>query len=750
MADDKTIKTALILTAYDKMSRVITESVNKSVAQMNRFKASTERAQKTFGSGSVSPMKAIGGYAVFEFAKQAVQAYEKVEAAQNQLKITFLEAGNRMNPMYAKMESASRNLAKEFTGGSAKMMEMTNALYQSGIKAEDIISGVARSTAQFATVMGVDYTEAAQRIGRISTSLKLTGKDLTAFMDIMVRTKNMGIQNFDEIAMVMSKSRINLFGQTGITNARATAAIMAELTARIGDSAAAGQAFGMVLTKAMDPKNVAAMNAALPGKLALQFTDKSGKFLGFENMVAQLGRLKGLSDAQRATIMSKFFGGRRGYAAASAMANMGMEGFNTAMKKMMNQGSMGARSGIVMAEAGYKAQLAWSKLRGTMIKLGGDLMPILERIITKARTIIDAWRRFSDSNKWLSTTIKWVVISLIMLRVTMAATSWVIGGMIGGLGRLATWFITSVKWIKSLSFAIQYYRLVVMQSVIWQKLAAAAQWLFNTALLGCPIIWIVVGIAAIIAAVILLVKHWSKVTAFFGRVWEGIKAVFNRFNTWFKGWGKWILIPLMPFIAIPLLIINNWSKIKAFFQTLGKAIAAGWGAITGFFANLWTNVKNIFWKFVLWLGKLGLRFYEAGKNIIKSIWEGIKSMANKPVELIMNMVKKIRNLLPFSPAKEGPFRDLHRVRIVETIAQSIKPAAAIKAMRGVVDVMAGTVPTGFGAKAGGGMNVTYAPVININGSSDTKADIMRMLDADKSKFFRWLNENMARNQRLSY
>lgn len=43
-------------------------------------------------------------------------------------------------------------------------------------------------------------------------------------------------------------------------------------------------------------------------------------------------------------------------------------------------------------------------------------------------------------------------------------------------------------------------------------------------------------------------------------------------------------------------------------------------------------------------------------------------------------MQKIRNFLPFSPAKEGPLSDLHRVKLIETIAQTITPTPLLERM----------------------------------------------------------------------
>lgn len=76
-------------------------------------------------------------------------------------------------------------------------------------------------------------------------------------------------------------------------------------------------------------------------------------------------------------------------------------------------------------------------------------------------------------------------------------------------------------------------------------------------------------------------------------------------------------------------------------------------------------------------------FFNAGKNIVTSIANGIKSAVGKVGSAIGNVASKIRNFLPFSPAKEGPLRDIMNVRISESIASAIDSGSgvAIKAMQ---------------------------------------------------------------------
>lgn len=66
-------------------------------------------------------------------------------------------------------------------------------------------------------------------------------------------------------------------------------------------------------------------------------------------------------------------------------------------------------------------------------------------------------------------------------------------------------------------------------------LMAGAQWVLNSALLACPITWIVVGIGALIGVGVLLYKNWDTIKAKAFEVWEGIKIAFAPIVSFFGG-----------------------------------------------------------------------------------------------------------------------------------------------------------------------------------------------------------------------
>src|SRR5690554_3335372 len=65
-------------------------------------------------------------------------------------------------------------------------------------------------------------------------------------------------------------------------------------------------------------------------------------------------------------------------------------------------------------------------------------------------------------------------------------------------------------------------------------------------------------------------------------------------------------------------------------------------------------------------------FFRAGKNIVQSIIDGIKSKIEDIGGAMSQVAQKVRDFLPFSPPKTGPLRDIMDVKWGETIAGGIE------------------------------------------------------------------------------
>lgn len=188
-------------------------------------------------------------------------------------------------------------------------------------------------------------------------------------------------------------------------------------------------------------------------------------------------------------------------------------------------------------------------------------------------------------------------------------------------------FITKVKALSEVGTFAAGLKSLAMST----KLATAAQWLFNTSLYGCPIVWIIAGIIALIAIIVLCVKYWDNIKAaavvcwdaiknawsaacdWFKGIWEGIKAVFSTFIAWVKSNAQSIvLFILSPVAGIFSYLYNNCEGFRNFVQGVI-------GAIKNFFAGLWNGIVSGAQS--IWSGIVGV--FTSIKDFIVGIWNSI-------------------------------------------------------------------------------------------------------------------------------
>jgi len=196
---------------------------------------------------------------------------------------------------------------------------------------------------------------------------------------------------------------------------------------------------------------------------------------------------------------------------------------------------------------------------------------------------------------------------------------------------------------------------------------AAANW---AAL--APVLAVIVGIGALVAVGVLVVKHWEKIKAFFVNLWEGIKNIFRAAIDWVIGIldSKFVqaaLVVIAPFVGVPLAIIKNWDAIKTFF------------------VNLWEGIKNIFTAGIDWIrNKLaniplvgglfgdergGLLGGRQGADAVNTMAAGMTDALPAAEEASFSLAKTVDQYMPHSDAKKGPLSRLTEsgASMIETI-----------------------------------------------------------------------------------
>lgn len=133
------------------------------------------------------------------------------------------------------------------------------------------------------------------------------------------------------------------------------------------------------------------------------------------------------------------------------------------------------------------------------------------------------------------------------------------------------------------------YNAIMAVVPVVQGIATAAQWAWNASLLANPVTWVVLGIIALIAIIVVLVTHWDTVkqvavdcwntlVTAAQNAWNWLGGVFNNI----KAAGAEFLRPAMDAIDGLMGLARRAADIVG--GLLGGARAVG-GAIAGFFAS---------------------------------------------------------------------------------------------------------------------------------------------------------------------
>lgn len=174
-----------------------------------------------------------------------------------------------------------------------------------------------------------------------------------------------------------------------------------------------------------------------------------------------------------------------------------------------------------------------------------------------------------------------------------------------------------------------------------------------------PIIFAIVGI---VTAVALVVRHFDTIKEVALSVWNTVSFVFTSIAETIREWATAAWNHISTFAAN---LFNYWKSLANF---LIEPFRAAGTVITSIFTGIWDFIVNLF---------SGKSLYDSGaalidtfKQGILSAWEGLKSS-------FTDVLQSLRNMLPFSDAKEGPLSalTLSGNRLITTLGEGVSQAA---------------------------------------------------------------------------
>jgi TP901 family phage tail tape measure protein len=681
-----------------KATQALQETVEKTASKFSQFKEKIEGFEKKALSieGLVSTTAWVGA------SKTILGSFMELEDASLRLKSTFMEAGGVVPEVFTKIDEEAKKLGAELPGTTADFYRLAAVMRQLGVEGDILASGGLKAAAYLGAVLNIPYEVAGEHVAKYAQALGIAGEDLVKFIDIIQRLGHLGVKP-SEMAYAFGKlsGTLKLLGWQGLETAKELSPIIAKFIQMNLSGETVGTNLSRIFTQMLNPKKLHEFTSSLAQfgiKLEL-IDEKTGKLKGPAHLIAEFNKIKEayekgiISQTKLYEIVSKL-AGEEGEDLHMLMTIIleGAESYNKMSDAIRKQANLQQRIGVIT----NSLRNVWEAFTGTLQNVfaivGSTLAPTLKKIADFLNDLADNIGQFLEKHKTLASIIGWSIGGFAIFTVGIMATAgaiaaimfplktfiWILGTL-GPLMRgagIATGFFRNhllhalpAIWAKIKALTIlsaQMARMAFTGLISGLKSVILAVRALSIAFFTSPIGWFALGIITLIGAVYLLWKHWDTVSKWLAKALSWLKSSWDAVIKWLAKALSWLK---SSWDAVIKWLAKAWDWLKSSWQKVLEVLIN----INPFFALF--KALNQLVKHVL-----GIDLFTAGKKIVESLWKGIESLAMKPVEAMKNIVQKIRNLLPFSPAKEGPLADLHKIKLIETLTEGINSAPLIYAM----------------------------------------------------------------------
>lgn len=561
--DDKRINIAVVLSANDRMSAIIKQSIANSIAQFNRFRLISQKL--AVGGAKAMAAGVAAGAPIVGFAEQ----YANQETAMLQMKAELLSDGNRLNQAMFKQLTDYAKKSTEVYGNTAEQyMSMIRVLRENGIVPKDILGGIGDSVEQLSVFFNMAPDQIGQFAARMRQDMNVMPNEMQGMMDMIARLKNAGVgkdgpEAVNEMSEAFSKAGIGvrLMGISGLQAAKDLGALMGVFIRTGLSGQTVGNNFRRIFDGMRDADKLKKVNdAAKELGITLDFYDKKGKFRGIPQMEAELAKLGGLNTTQVAHVL-KPFGGKQGLSTdfIEQIAKTEVNSINDFNRKLSTQGTLAQKVAIIMSGLSKQTERTRAITVNAAAAIGETYAPDLRELLHTINSVITRIKEFVEHHKTLTKIIALSVGSFSALAFVGGSLALGISGItsaIGILGPIFSGLGTAMAFVKLNALeplAMFMYRTAIpaMISFTAQVWANAAAWLANPA--TYIILAIVAAIAALIAIGILVYNNWHKIINWFEIKWimmkasvAGLISVFKLFMDVLLGVGK-VLIGVFTF-----------------------------------------------------------------------------------------------------------------------------------------------------------------------------------------------------------
>ncbi|MDF1705068.1 MAG: hypothetical protein P1U38_09865 [Aeromicrobium sp.] len=288
--------------------------------------------------------------------------------------------------------------------------------------------------------------------------------------------------------------------------------------------------------------------------------------------------------------------------------------------------------------AANQARINAAETENLSAKLGGQLLPYYESLQRVLSQVLGWMSRHQTTTKVLVAAVAGLAAAVLAVNAVMkvaAAVTAVYNAVVGvsTARHKASLAATIATRVGQAALAVQTAAITVAT-----KAAAAAQWLFNTAMAANPVVLVIAAIALLVAGLIWFFTQTEIGQQIITAVWDAIKTATQAL--------------VDAFMVYVNLIVSYWKmvwdgikwvvdKVVGYYTFL---ITKGWelynGIINAFTAAVdW--VKGIPGKITDALGDLGSLLKDAGKKVIDGFVKGLEKGFDKVKDALGGLTNKL-------------------------------------------------------------------------------------------------------------
>ena len=665
----------------------------------------------------------VGTAAVaFSLAQPIRQAIEFESAMSDVRKVVDFDTPEQFAQMQQDILRMGRTLPLAHEGLAA----LVAAGGQAGLAREELAK-FAEDAAKMATAFdGLSADDAGKMMANWRTAFKMSQDEVRALSDQINYLSNVTASDTTTISDIVT--RVGALGDVaGVSSASIAAIGTTMASVGVGSDVAATGIKNFMLSlvageAATKSQQEAFEKLGLDSKQVSKDMQKDSE----KTIIRVLEGVSKLNKADQATTLQQLFGKESIGAIAPLLTNLdnlknNLDAVSDSTKYL---GSMQKEFEARNATTANTLQLTKNRVAELGINIGSILLPGLNKVLEVINPLLGKVADFANQNKTLIGVIGGVVFGLASLKIASLALGYAWTFVSGGA------LILQKAYLALRSSAI----LAAVATKGW----AAAQWLFNAAMTANPIGLIVAAIAAVIAAGVALYMHWDTVKAKFVEVWEGIKNWFTSFSLYDSGMKM-------------LQTLTDGIKAAAYAPV--EAIGEVLGKVREYLPFSDAKVGP--------LSQLTL----SGQKVVDTLREGMLS-ANPLTDDISKQLEIANSVNTLQMSQQGINIPSQRENSSQNgIISNLMTKLSNIDLSNVIPRFDNIIPSfesplGFNGLnsldlsglSGGSttsMNVTYAPVINIQGTGNQQ-DINQAIKDGNDDFIKKLKASQEQNRRLSY